>query len=98
MPPKARPKKSRSGIKRAKQSVDLNLKNRAERTKLRTFKKKLLAAVEAKDKGAVSSALKDMVKALSSASSKGIIHKNTASRNVSRLSKLANSVLKPEAA
>ncbi|MDP2168674.1 MAG: 30S ribosomal protein S20 [Thermodesulfovibrionales bacterium] len=98
MPPRSRPKKSPSGIKRARQNEKLKAKNKPVMTKLRTYRKKLLAAVESKEKDAVAGLLKEVAKVFMSAASKGVIKKNTASRNISRLSKLANSLLKPAAA
>ena len=98
LPPKAQPKKNLSALKRVRQAEKLNERNKAERTKIRTFRKKVLSAVEAKDKEAIAASLRGFVKVISSAVSKGIVHKNTASRNISRLSKLANSALKPAAA
>lgn len=90
MPPKARPKKSPSGIKRIRQAKKLTAKNKSVRSKVKTARKKVLAAVSAKDKAGAESALKEAMKTFGSAASKGVVHKNTASRNVSRLSKLVS--------
>jgi small subunit ribosomal protein S20 len=94
----APPKKNLSVLKRARQSEKLNLRNTAVRSRLKTLAKKLNEAVDTKDKEKVEKTLREAVKAISSAASKGIIHKNTASRKISRLSKKADSVLKAEAA
>ena len=92
------PKRSISVLKRARQSVKRNLRNRAVRTKVRTYIKKLNSAIAKGDAAEVQSALRDAMKVISSAASKGVLHRNTASRYISRLSKKANSVLRSEAA
>lgn len=94
----AAPKRSISVLKRARQAEKRNERNKAERTKLRTLAKKVAGAVDAKDKEQIEASLKQAVKAYSMAASKGIVHRNTASRNISRLSKLADKVLKAVAA
>jgi small subunit ribosomal protein S20 len=94
----AAPKRSISVLKRARQAEKQNERNKAERTKLKTLSKKVAGAVDSKDKEQIEKALKQAMKAYSSAASRGIIHRNTASRNISRLSKLADKVLKAAAA
>ncbi len=94
----AAPKRSLSVLKRARQAEKSNQLNKAVRSKLKTLSKKLAGAVESKDREQVEKTLKQAVKAYSSAASKGVIHRNTASRNISRLSRLADKVLKAEAA
>lgn len=94
----AAPKRSLSVLKRARQAEKSNQLNKAVRSKLKTLSKKLAGAVESKDREQVEKTLKQAVKAYSSAASKGVIHHNTASRNISRLSRLADKVLKAEAA
>lgn len=98
MPPKAQPKKNLSALKRVRQAQKRNERNKAVRSKIKTCRKKVLAAVEAKDKNAIEASLKEFIKVISSAASKGVIHRNTASRNISRLSRLASSALKSQAA
>jgi len=89
LPPKAKPKKNLSALKRVRQAEKREARNKAVRTKIKTFKKKVLSAIESKDKEAIQKSLKEFIKVISSAASKGIVHRNTASRNISRLSKLA---------
>lgn len=60
--------------------------NKARRTRMRTFVKKLHAAVEAGDATAARDALRTAESEVMKAVSYGIIHKNTGSRTVSRLS------------
>jgi small subunit ribosomal protein S20 len=92
------PKKSLSVQKRARQAERRQQRNKAVRSKLKTLSRKVVEAVSAKDREKVEQALKEAVKAIDSASSKGVIHRNTASRKISRLSRLSNSVLRAEAA
>ena len=54
--------------------------------------KRLRKAVEEKDREGAAEALTKAVSALDKAASKGVIHKNTASRKISRLTKSVNSI------
>ena len=67
-------------------------RNKAIRSEVKTSIKKVEAAVAANDKAAATEALKNATATISSASSKGVYHKNNAARKVSRLSKLVNGV------
>jgi small subunit ribosomal protein S20 len=74
----------KSAVKRARQNVKRNARNRTQRSSLRTVLKDFQAKLEAKD---VAGAEKDLVsvhKALDKAVTKGLIHKNAASRRKSR--------------
>lgn len=62
-------------------------------TKIKTYIAKLEAALPEKNKENIDNLLKAAVKVVSSAASKGIIHKNTASRKISRITKKANASL-----
>lgn len=65
------------------------LRNRSRRSALRTTLKKFRAlATAGEDKDAIEVAFRAAVKGLDRAAAKGLIHKNTASRTKSRLSKL----------
>ena len=96
MPAKARPKKNLSAEKRARQSVKRNMRNRSVLSGVRTIIKKVEAAVVSGDVGDAGKVLLQAVRALTKAASKGVIHKNTASRNISRLTKKVNT-LSPKA-
>ena len=65
---------------------------------LKTLSKKVEKAVADKNKDNAGTALKEVVPAIDKAARKGLIHKNTASRKVSRLTKLVNSMPPSEAA
>jgi small subunit ribosomal protein S20 len=59
--------------------------NRARRSRVRTFLRKVEEAIASGDQGAAKAALAAAEPELMRAASKGIVHKNTASRKVSRL-------------
>ena len=61
--------------------------NRARRSLLRTFVRKVEEAIAAKDPQAAATALKEAESNLARAAQKGIVHKNAASRKISRLTK-----------
>lgn len=60
--------------------------NKARRSNMRTFLRKVEEAIASGDKEAATSALKAAEPIIQSAASKGIVHRNLASRKVSRLS------------
>lgn len=82
----------KSAEKRIRQNEKRNLRNRSVRSSMRTFIKKVRAAAESGDKTAADAALVDAMKQIGTAASKGVIHKNQASRRISRLQLLVNKV------
>ena len=77
----------KSAMKRQRQNKKVNLLNKSFKSSLRTAIKKVEAAIEANDKEAATNALPLAFKKLDKAVSKGLIKKNNASRNKSRLAK-----------
>lgn len=67
-------------------------RNKAIKSKVKTFVKKVDAAIAANDKAAAQAALPEAISEISKAASKGIYHKNTAARKVSRLTKAVNAM------
>ena len=59
--------------------------NKNSRTRMRTFVRKVEEAIASGDKNAASDALKNAQPQIMKAVTKGLLHKNTASRKVSRL-------------
>ena len=59
--------------------------NKARRSRVRTFVRKVEEAIAAGDKAAAEAALKAAQPELQRAATKGVLHRNTASRKVSRL-------------
>ncbi|MCK5188644.1 MAG: 30S ribosomal protein S20 [Methylococcales bacterium] len=72
--------------KRARQAEKSRVRNAGQRSKLRTFIKKVIAAVEAGNKEQAQTAYKTVVSVIDTAVTKGLIHKNKAARSKSRLS------------
>jgi small subunit ribosomal protein S20 len=75
----------KSAQKRARQSVKNRTQNMAMRSKMRTYLKKVVAAIESGDRAAAESSYKEAVPVLDAMVTKGIVHKNKAARHKSRL-------------
>lgn len=90
---KAAPKKDLSTLKRVRQAEKRSLRNQSVKTKIKTFITKLETALPSKNKDDIDKILKETIKTINSAASKGIIHKNTASRKISRITTKANAAL-----
>ena len=71
--------------KRARQAEKSRIRNAGQRSNLRTFVKKVIAAIRAGDKEQAQAAFKAATPIIDSAVNKGIIHKNKAARSKSRL-------------
>ena len=71
--------------KRARQAEKSRIRNAGQRSNLRTFIKKVIAAVREGDKEKAQAAFKTAQPVIDSAVNKGIIHKNKAARSKSRL-------------
>lgn len=95
---KSAPKKNLSALKRVRQSEKNRLRNKAVRTAIKTVTKKVEAAFSSKDKEGIKGLLIEAESLISKAATKGVIHRNTASRRISRLARLANTLLTTEAA
>jgi small subunit ribosomal protein S20 len=76
----------KSAIKRQKQAEKKHLINKSVKSELKTLAKKVEQAVEAKNTDAAKTAMVKAMKAYDKAASRGILHKNTSSRKISRLS------------
>lgn len=87
------PKKNLSVLKRIRQSEKRRLRNLSVKSKIKTYIKKLEAALPSKDVENINRLLRESIKVISSAASKGIIHKNTAARKISRITKKVNAAL-----
>ena len=85
-----------ANIKSAKKRILVNetkaARNKSIRSKVKTAMKKVDAAVAAGDKAAAQAALLAATSEIDKATSKGVYHKNNASRKVSRLSKAVNTI------
>lgn len=85
-------------MKRARQAEKQNLRNKAVRSSLKTHIKKVEAAIASGSSEEARKALVDAVRSFDKAASKGVIHKNTAARTISRLTKKIHALSASEAA
>jgi len=74
-----------SALKAHRQSLKNREHNRQFRSRLRTALKNVRTAIDGNDKAAAKSALREVVSLIDKLASKGIIHRNAASRYKSRL-------------
>ena len=85
-----------ANIKSAKKRILVNQtkaeRNKAIKSSVKTAVKKVRAAIEAQAKEAAKAALLNATTVIDKAASKGVYHKNTASRKVSRLAKAVNEI------
>jgi small subunit ribosomal protein S20 len=82
----------KSAAKRARQTVKKNATNSRAKAGVRTIEKKVRTAVSAGDKETALKTLLTFSSRMDKAAKKGLFHKNTASRKVSRLSVLINTL------
>ena len=80
--------------KRARQSEARYAINKARRSRIRTFLRKVEDAITSGDAAAAEAALKAAQPELARGVSKGVLHKNTVSRKMSRLSSRVKGVAK----
>jgi len=85
-----------ANIKSAKKRILVNetkaIRNKQIKTKVKTMIKKVDAAVATGDKALANTNLIEAVSQIDMACSKGIFHKNTAGRRVSRLTRAINKI------
>ena len=83
-----------ANIKSAKKRILVNAKkaerNKAVKSRTKTFVKKVDAAIAGGDKAAAEESLRNAISELSRAGSKGVYHRKTVSRKISRLTKAVN--------
>lgn len=82
----------KSAVKRIKQNEKKNERNKHVRSTLRTFIKRVREAAAGKDAAVAKEALSAAIPIIDAAATKGVIHRSNASRNVSRLTRLVNSM------
>lgn len=85
-----------ANIKSAKKRILITktrtARNKAIKSKVKTYVKKVDSAIAANDKAAAAEALKTAISEINKAASKGVYHKNTASRKISRLTLAVNKI------
>ena len=80
----------KSAIKRAKQSEKKKIRNKAAMSTLKTLVKKVVTSVEGKESQDIKETLRLATAYIDKVAGKGLIHKNKASRIVSRLTTRVN--------
>ncbi|SEM62013.1 SSU ribosomal protein S20P [Syntrophus gentianae] len=80
----------KSAEKRSTQNEKRRLRNVSVKSKVKTYIKSVLTAVEARDKEGALSALQQAIPVIAKAGAKGVYHQKTASRYISRLTRKVN--------
>ena len=85
-----------ANIKSAKKRIQVNetkaARNKSIKSGVKTAVKKVDVAVAEGNKEAAAAALQNAISTIDKAATKGVYHKNTASRKISRLTKAVNNV------
>jgi len=81
----------KSAIKRARQNELRHLRNKSVKTRIKTIVKDIRSAAAGTSSEDMSAKINAAQSAIDKASKKSVIHKRTAARKISRLTKLANS-------
>lgn len=82
----------KSALKRNQQNAKRNARNTHIRSTMRTLVKQVRTTVATGDKEGAQTALAKAIPFIDKTASKGVIHKATASRKISRLNKLVNTL------
>jgi small subunit ribosomal protein S20 len=81
----------KSAIKRAKQNELRRLRNKSVKTRIKKIVKDFRSSTEENTGADMQAKINTVQSTIDKASKKGVIHKRTAARKISRLAKLANS-------
>jgi small subunit ribosomal protein S20 len=81
----------KSALKRARQSEERRLRNKAVRTRVKSVTKQVRLDAAENPGDATAASLKIAQSTIDNAAKKGVLHKRTAARKVARLAKLAQS-------
>jgi len=84
----------KSAEKRVRQSEKRRVINRSHRTKVRTYIKKMRAALESGKGDEIQKTLPEAISVIDKSVQKGVLHKNAAARYKSRLTVRANQTAK----
>jgi small subunit ribosomal protein S20 len=74
-----------SARKRIRQTEHRTVRNQARKSRMRTFIKKVEAAIAGGDKAVAAQALQEAQPELQRAATKGVVHRNLVARKISRL-------------
>ncbi len=78
--------------KRIRQDRQRRLRNMDVKSRMRTYIKRAMAALEAKDKAEASAVVPQAIAAIDRAAAKGVIHRNAAARKKSSLTTRINAL------
>ncbi len=84
-----------SAQKRHRQSVTRHARNQAIRSRVRTFVKRVRESIDARNVDEASDRLQSATRAIDKAVTKGVLHRNTASRKISRLTLAVRTLTAP---
>ncbi len=87
----------KSALKRARQNKEHQLRNNSQKTKIKNVIKALKVTIAEKSPAEVQEHMRLAQKAIAKTAAKGVIHKRTASRNISRLSRKIQVLIKAQA-
>ncbi|MGD0397916.1 MAG: 30S ribosomal protein S20 [Syntrophobacteraceae bacterium] len=82
----------KSAIKRARQSEEQRVRNRSRKTRMKNVIRDLDEAIAGKSPEKAAEQLKKAISVIAKTASKGVVHKNTASRKISRLTREVNAL------
>ncbi len=82
----------KSAIKRARQSEEQRVRNRSRKTRMKNMIRGLEEAISAKSPEKAVEELKKAASIIAKTASEGVIHKNTAARKISRLTRRVNAL------
>ena len=82
----------KSAIKRARQNEKRRLRNKSTKTRIKSIVKGVRSTAIENSKEAALAELNSAKSIIDNAAKKGVIHKKTASRKISRLSRLVNTI------
>ena len=82
----------KSAIKRARQNEKRRMRNKSSKTRIKNIVKSVRHTVSEKSNEAALAELDIAKSIIDTAAKKGVIHRKTASRKISRLSRLVNTI------
>jgi len=88
---------TRSAKKAARKTIRQTEVNKARRSRMRSYIRKVEEAIAGGDQATAAAALREAQPVIARAASKGITHKNTASRKISRLAARVKALAAPAA-
>jgi small subunit ribosomal protein S20 len=82
----------KSALKRARQNEVRRIRNKSTKTRIKNIVKDVRIAVSEKSEKSALAKLDTAKSIIDNAAKKGVIHKKSASRKISRLSKIVNAI------